>query len=69
MIEEMLLNPHMYGNKFDKIFYFTPHKLPTVPSTEGDNWFKELDPAFIKKTMEEYGKANPTHNVCIVFDD
>ena len=52
MIEEMLINPEMYGSKFDYIFVFSPTPLPTIKCVENENWFRKLSPETLKVIIE-----------------
>lgn len=69
MMEEMCLNPALYGGKFQKIYIFAPNKMPTLVCNENENWWRELDVDKIIELITRFAETNPNGHILFLIDD
>jgi hypothetical protein len=70
LIVNMLKHPDLYFQKFNKVIFVTPTGFETVTLIEDDNWYKNINPIWLKTKLEDISKANKTpQNILVIFDD
>lgn len=72
LIVNMLTHEDLYYRKFNKVLFITPSGFEGVSLVEDDNWYKTINPVWIKTKIDElYTKSEGKNlfNMLIIFDD